>query len=281
MTGQSYVLLALGLFAALVVTVAGVERYLMDEHPPEEVGGLLWRVANASTKIRDLEMHVSSAEEDSTTVRMHVRILGGPVPVMSVEYLEPTELRGQIYTVQRDLLSFYVPATDTTIVRRWMGVPLAAVGLAALDVSQLEREWKRGRLVLQVVSESPSAPSTLTSTALATSYTVAESVAPWSLPAAHLTIEAEDVALSFAGPIHVEWALRLPANYLLEVRNPVSLELERTIWVDSATFLVRRVVFFEGGVRRRTVNVEDIRVNGGMTSQDVLTIPRGGPVLRG
>lgn len=280
MTGQNYVLLALGLFAALVVTVAGVERYLLDEHPPDEVGGLLWRVANASTKIRDLEMLVSSAEDGSATVRMQVRVLGGPIPVLSVEYLEPSELRGQLYTVQRDLLSLYLPATELTVVRRWMGVPLAAVGLAALDVSQLESEWKRGRLALQVVSESPSAPLTLTSSALATSYTVAES-AGWSVAVADLSLETAVSAPSFAGPVHVEWALRLPANYLLEVRNPVSLELERTIWINSTTFLVRRVVFFEGGVRRRTVDVEEVRVNGGLTSQDVLMIPRGGPVLRG
>ncbi|MEW5826850.1 MAG: hypothetical protein AB1778_08475 [Candidatus Bipolaricaulota bacterium] len=281
MTGQSYVLLALGVFAALIVTVAGIERYLLDEHPPDQVDGLLWRVTNATTRIRDLEMTVVSTEDEETPLRSVVRILGGPIPVLSVEYVEPESMRGQIYTVQRDLLSLYVPENGVTVVRRWMGLPLAAVGLAALDVTHIEKEWQNGRLVLQVVQEEPSLPLALTDTVLVPSTSVgsvALEVGLW--PQASLFPEGLAATPRFGGPDPTEWATRLPTHYLLEVRNGDTLELMRTLWIDRSTFMVRRVVTFDGG-RRRTVEIENAKVNQGLTAQDVLIIPRGGPVLRG
>jgi len=73
---------------------------------------------------------------------MLVRLVNTPPRALSVRYLDPPSLRDELFTVDNDLLTHYLPKEDLVVVKRWVGVPLAAIGLASLDLTQLERDWK-------------------------------------------------------------------------------------------------------------------------------------------
>lgn len=284
MSGQSLVLLAIGLFSSLVITVAAVDRYLLDEHPPSEIAGLLWRVENALGRAEDLEISLASTEygNNPETVRMVVRVLVGPVPALSVHYTEPESMRGQVVTIGNDLLSHYLPEADLLVVKRWAGVQLAAVGLAGLDVSRLRTEWQQGIVTVQILDTMAS----LASDALATTFAFAGSLASTTLDQ-ETTLSAApspafDLALpGFASPPSVNLSDPLYGSYIVEVRDTESGRLTRTLWVDRATFLVQKVVFFEDDRRVRTLEVEQLLLNQGFTADEILVLPRAASTIRG
>ena len=65
MNNQSLILLAIGVFVALIVTVAAVDQYLLDEHPPTEVDGLISRIKSEMTidELRKLASTLSEAND--------------------------------------------------------------------------------------------------------------------------------------------------------------------------------------------------------------------------
>jgi hypothetical protein len=69
MAAQNYILLAVGLFVALIVTVAAVDHFLLDEHPTTEVSGLIWRVENSLSHVRDLEVVLELTEHEDKPIR--------------------------------------------------------------------------------------------------------------------------------------------------------------------------------------------------------------------
>ena len=284
MSGQSLVLLAIGLFSSLVITVAAVDRYLLDEHPPSEIAGLLWRVENALGRAKDLEISLASTEYGANpeTVRMVVRVLVGPVPALSVHYTEPESMRDQVVTIGNDLLSHYLPAADLLVVKRWAGVQLAAVGLAGLDVSRLRAEWRQGTVTVQILDTM----ANLASDALATTSAFAGTLASTTLDqgtslSAHPSPVFDPDLPGFASPSSISLSDPLYGSYIVEVRDTESGRLARTLWVDRATFLVRKVVFFEDDRRVRTLEVERLLLNQGFTADEILVLPRAASTIRG
>jgi len=284
MSGQSLVLLAVGLFASLVVTVAAVDRYLLDEYPPSEIAGLLWHVENALGRAQDMEISLASTEYggNAETVRMVVRVLVSPVPALSIHYTEPESMRDQIVTIQNDLLSHYLPEADLLVIKRWVGVPLAAVGLAGLDVSRLRAEWQRGLVTVQILDSTVG----LASSALATSFAFAGTLTSTSLDQgtslSATSSPAFDPDLSgFASPPSISLSDPLYGSYIVEVRDTESGQLTRTLWVDRRTFLVQKVVFFEDDRRVRTLEIERLLLNQGLTADEILVLPRAASTIRG
>jgi len=284
MSGQSLVLLAVGLFASLVVTVAAVDRYLLDEHPPSEIAGLLWRVENALGRAQDLEISLASTEygNNPETVRMVVRVLVGPVPALSVHYTEPESMRDQVVTIENDLLSHYLPEADLLVIKRWTGVPLAAVGLAGLDVSRLRAEWQQGTVTVQILDSTAS----FDSGALATSFAFAGTLASTSLDQgtslSATPSPAFDPDLSgFASAPSISLSDPLYGSYIMEVRDAESGRLTQTLWFDRRTFLVQKVVFFEDDRRVRTLEIERLLLNQGLTADEILVLPRAASTIRG
>jgi hypothetical protein len=280
---QSFVLLALGVFISLIVTVAAVDQYLFDEHPPSEVDGLIWLVQNAFARVKDLEavVEVSESGTSQVPIRMRVRLLNAPFPALSVRYLDPPALEGQVFTVENDLLSHALPEQGLIVVKRWVGLPLAAVGLAGLDLSRLKDEWDAGRLELQVLQNVPefstdvfSTPLTLADTLTDSSYRILSSFCP-SL------CEPDPSGLSLASTAGsaVENAIR--GEYILEARDAWTGELTRMIWIDRETYFVQKVVFFSNGRRDKTIQLEQIETDQGLAAEDILTLPRGLELLRG
>jgi hypothetical protein len=174
---------------------------------------------------------------------------------MSLEYSEPEALRGQIVTVENDLLSQYFPAQDVIVARRWAGLPLASVGLASLDVSALRAEVQRGAVTARVLEEtSPLMPSDL-STGL-------------------------DVGAALAG-IPTGPADPLAGSYVIEVVDPESSDVTEALWVDRRTYFLEKVVHYVDGRRARVIEVDSLHVDQGLTPDDLLTLPRGATTIRG
>jgi hypothetical protein len=284
MSGQSLVLLAIGLFSSLVITVAAVDRYLLDEHPPSEIAGLMWRVENALGRAKDLEISLASTEYGANpeTVRMVVRVLVGPVPALSVHYTEPESMRDQVVTIENDLLSHYLPEADLLVIKRWTGVPLAAVGLAGLDVSRLRAEWRQGTVTVQILDTM----ANLASDALATTSAFAGTLASTTLDqgtslSAHPSPVFDPDLPGFASPSSISLSDPLYGSYIMEVRDAESGRLTRTLWVDRRTFLVQKVVFFEDDRRVRTLEIERLLLNQGLTADEILVLPRAASTIRG
>jgi hypothetical protein len=284
MTGQGFVLLAVGLFASLVVAAAAVDHYLLSEHPVSEVGGLLWRVENTLSRAKDVEISLASTEygDIPQTVRMVVQVVISPTPALSVRYTEPQSMAGHVVTSDRDLLSHYVPEADLLIVRRWTGVPLAAVGLAGLDVSLLRARWQQGLVQARILDASAS----LASSTLAESVPLAETLAGTplddSLPlASDSTATFGPDLTGFAAPPSTGASDPLHGSYVIEVREAESGRLTETLWIDRTTYLIQKIVYFEVERRVRTLEVERWVTDQGLTADEVLALPRAATTIRG
>jgi len=299
MNSQNLILLAIGLFVGLIVTVAAVDEFLLKKHPPSEVDGLIWRVENAFSRIRDLESVLEVTEEGSPTqsLRMLVRYVAGPPLVMSVRYLSPTNVRGQIFTIQNDLLSHFFPDENLVVIKRWKGVPLTAVGLVGFDLSQRKSDWTSGKTDVRVLQNIAgfSDHSFLSPIVLSSTFTQQLIPSPYFSippPTASLGIGhsysfcplAEDLdapsTTGFAQVASVNVSQSIQGSYILEVRNANSEELERMLWIERDTFLIRKVVSFEEGRRTTTIRVEWIILDQGFTEED-LVMPQGFDTIRG
>jgi outer membrane lipoprotein-sorting protein len=72
----------------------------------------------------------------------------------------------------------------------------------------------------------------------------------------------------------------IQGNYVLEVRDSETDELLRMVWVDRENFMVRKVVFFSDEQRARSIRVERITLNQGLTAEEILALPRGAETVR-
>lgn len=282
MNGQSFILLAIGLFVGLIVTVAAVDEYLFNEHPPSEVSGLIWRVENALSRVDDLEAQLKVIENggDLPFIRMRLRLLTEPPGALSVRYLDPVSLYDQLVTVQNDQLTLYLPRENILVVKRWLGVPLSAVGLSSLNLSQLEQDQADGRIRMQVLqnvhsfsTETLTTPIVLADTIASDSCVTEFSFCP-GLETPKQDLSFIDDPLNRAGDT-------LSDEYILEVRDAQTDELMRMVWVDRETYFIEKVVFFEEGRRSKTISIERYTINQGLTAEDILFLPRGVPTIRG
>ena len=283
MNNQIMILLGIGLFVGLMVVVATVDQYLLSEHDPREPAGLLWRSNTAFSRIRDLEVviHVVESAAEERAIRMLVRLLNGQDPAMSVRYLDPAVVRDEIFTVDRDLLSHYLPQENLIVIKRWIGFPLTTIGLATFDLSQLERDWRAGRVRLRVIQDIPGFSSDLFPTTIALSETISGCLRP---PLSSICSTGGDKDLFLSGFAVFEEDVMggsIHGGHILEVTDAQSGELLRMIWVDRESYLVKKVVFFANGKRTASLYVERITLDQGLTAEEILALPRGVEVIRG
>ncbi len=278
MNSQSLILLAIGLFVGLIVTAAAIDQYLFNEHPPSEVSGLLWRAKTAFAHIKDLEavLEVSESRGETEPIRMLVRLVNSPPQALSIRYLDPPSLQDELFTVDNDLLSHYIPEEDLIVVKRWVGIPLAAIGLSILDPAQLEKEWKTGKVTVRILQSVPSFSTTLSSTPLCLSETL--SGEPLTIPYSFCLDTSGPAWMSFA---ELSGTSPIRTEYILEVRDAKTGELTRMIWIDRDTYFVKKVVFFSGDMRTKTITVQRIEVDQGLTAEEVLRLPTGALIIRG
>jgi len=286
MNNESLLLLAIGVFLSMIVGVAAVDRFLIEEHPPSEAAGLIWQVGNAFSRVSDLEavVEVTQSLDDPSPIRVLVRLLNQPIPELSVRYLDPDPVRGQVFAIQSDQLWHYVPDADDAVivVKRWVGIPLAAIGLAGLDLAQIQSGLESGRFDVQVVQSLSGfasenlgdSPITLDITLTDDRSTLSESLC-LQLPNELCT----DSGLSMVGDLETSNAIR--GEYILEVREASTGQLSRILWIDRETFFIQKVVFFVNGERGKTIQLQRVDVNQGLTSEDVLTLPPGVEIIRG
>ena len=275
MNNQNLVLLALGLFVALIVTVAAVDEHLLNEHPPSEVDGLLWRVENAFLRIRDLEasIEITQSSDPTLSIGTNLRMINGVPPALALRYLRPASLKGETITVQNDLLSHYLPQENVVISRRWRGLPLSAVGLAGLDVSLLRRQWEAGEIYLAVQRSVHGLSSSLFPSELILSETLAGIVCIEPESFCQITQGTTIEDMGFARILEPTVGNAVTGSHILEVRDADTRELTRMVWIDRESYFVHKVVFFENGQRSSTIEVQWSEVDQGLTIEDILTLP--------
>ncbi len=287
MNGQSFVLLAVGLFTSLVVAVATLNHYMLVENPPSLASGLLWRAENALSTVNDFETSLSSTDfsasgEPVSTIRMDARVIVRPVPALSLQYVAPDSVAGQIVTVENDLLSHYLPQENVVVVRRWSGLPLAAVGLASLDVARLRAQVQQGAVAARVVDSA----WLFTAAGASPGLDVAETVAG--------TYQTASVGLDVPSPAVIGPSLSglrdaptvdlsdpLYGSYIVEVRDVETGDLSEALWIDRRTYFIQQITYYSGGRRVREIQVEGLVTNQGLTLDDLLIVPRGVPTIRG
>lgn len=281
MNNQSLILLGLGLFVGIFVTVVAVDHYLLTEHGPLDPEGLILRVETAFSRIGDLEavLEVTGETDEGTPLRVLVRYKAGPDAALSVRY-SPDDPNGELFTVNRDLLSHYLPREDMIVIKRWFGVPLAAVGLASFDLAQLERDWQAGKVKLQVLREAlgfgENAPSS--SLVVPTSLAMQDEAEPYSVG---LAIRAQQVLPGVSAVVIQAEEDAVAGGFILEVSDPRTGEVSRRVWVDKETYLVTKTASYSEGKRVAGIRVERMTLNQGLTAEQILTLPKAGETIRG
>jgi len=299
MNNQSLIILAIGAFVGLIVTVAAIDQYLQDEHPATEVSGLFWRIENAFSRVKDLEAVLQVTDEGDPTepLRMVVRYLHTPIPAMSIRYLRPDAVKEERFVIQNDQLSHYLPQENLVIIKRWVGAPLAALGLFAFDLSDLKEDWADGRVTVEIVQDTPGFAEDLFPTPIALAATLAAADSGESAFSSVFSMDRSPMSFSFSPNAEIgrstaalcwepvsalDMTSSLGGSYVLEVRDSRSDELLRMIWIDRETFLVHKVVVFEAGQRASTILVERIEIDQGLIEEEILTLPtRGVETIRG
>lgn len=306
MNNQNLMLLAIGAFVALIVTVAAVDQFLLDEHPPTEVEGLIWRVENAFNRVRDLEatLQVTTEAHPTENVRMKVRYVKGPPPVFSMRYVSPpldtneqrflAFVRDETFTVQNDQLIHHLPGEDIIVSKRWPGLPLVDIGLSVFDMTQMRMDWMAGKTEITIFQDITG----FSGWPLAAPMSVIESFShPTSVPFDLFPVEklpsfpsyslyfsfypefqegAPPLSLSLIDSIGAEHGGSILGSYILEVRDAQTQDLSRMVWIDRETYLIQKVVTFKDGRRNASLLVQLITVNQGLTADDVITTPQAG-----
>lgn len=305
MNNQSLILLAVGTFVALIVTVAAVDQYFLDEHPPTEVEGLMWLVENSFNRIQDLEatLQVTNESQLAENVRMKLRYVKGPPPVLSIRYVPPQDANAnafaqtvsdETFTIENDQLFHYIPSEDVIVSKRWPGVPLAAIGLGIFDMSQMRNDWLAGKTEIQILQD----VSGFTGLTYSLAITVGNSFSAAFVDASDLfSVQGLDefhatslcfsfcpefqeagpqVSLGQTGDTSAYTGGALGRSYILEVRNADTKDLQRMIWIDRDTYLIQKVVTFKNGQRNATLLIQLMTVDQGLTEDDVLPPPQAG-----
>ncbi len=298
MNNQSLLLFAIGAFVALIVTVAAIDQYLLDEHPPTEVEGLIWRVDNAFNRIQDLEatLQVTDESQPSENVRMKVRYIKGPPPVLSMRYVPPQDadedlfistVRDETFTVENDQLFHYIPSEDVIVSKRWPGVPLVMLGLGMFDITQVRSDWSAGRTEIRILQDIAGFSGISFSTSLSVEESFSQTAAPSSAFAESAFQAIPNYTLNFsfypelpdgepqpnvalASSLFSDSGTSTPRSYILEIRDAGTKDLLRMIWIDRDTYLIQKVVTFKNGQRSATLLVQLITVDQGLSEVEVI-----------
>jgi hypothetical protein len=72
----------------------------------------------------------------------------------------------------------------------------------------------------------------------------------------------------------------IQGGYVLKVRDQTTDKLLRMIYIDRESFLVKKVVFFVDGQRTRSIYVQSITLNQGLSPEEIHTLPPGAKTVR-
>jgi outer membrane lipoprotein-sorting protein len=288
MNSQNLILLGIGLFISLVITVVAVEQYYLGQNNPMEPGGLIWRVQTSFERIKDLEtvVYVRESGKDDRTISMRLWYINGPDPTLRVRYLSPDSVKDEVYTVDRSLLSHYLPQENVTVIKRWVGFPLSALGVASFDIKQLEDDWEKGRVTLQVSQNIPHFDTTLfpCGIGLEESFSPQQPREDLSQFCPRITDKIEgsehDLEVGFSGITNHPLETTIPGGYILKVYDAKTGLLTRMLWIDRETYLIKQIVILVDGRRTTSIHAPHILIDQGLTPEELLVLPRTAETIR-
>lgn len=283
MNSQNLILLGIGIFVSLIVTAVALDQAFLAKNDPMEPGGLLARTEAAFDRIQDMEivLNVVSTGEESHPLQMRVWYINGPDPAARILYLAPRELKGEVYTVDRDLLSHYIPQENMTVIKRWAGFPLSDLGLASFDLRTVEEEWKQGKVNLRVSQNVPRFDMTLFPTDLLVTNTLAGCTQwdPFSISRGYQPTPS--LSMSISGVTSDTGLNPIPGGFVLQVYDKETGQITKMFSIDRETFLVRQIVLFADEERTTTIYASQMIINQDLNRDEILVLPRGTTIIRG
>ena len=283
MNSQNLILLGIGIFVSLIVTAVALDQAFLAKNDPMEPGGLLARTEAAFDRIQDMEivLNVVSTGEESHPLQMRVWYINGPDPAARILYLAPRELKGEVYTVDRDLLSHYIPHENMTVIKRWAGFPLSDLGLASFDLRTVEEEWKQGKVNLRVSQNVPRFDMTLFPTDLLVTNTLAGCTQwdPFSISRGYQPTPS--LSMSISGVTNDTGLNPIPGGFVLQVYDKETGQITKMFSIDRETFLVRQIVLFADEERTTTIYASQMIINQDLNRDEILVLPRGTTIIRG
>ncbi len=279
MNSQNVILIALGIFVSVLVGLTAYTDYIEQEHDPMDPGGLVWRTTAALAGIQDFDtrFEITDNTSDTAPIQLIVRYVAGLNPALYVQYAAPAPFSGEIFTVDGELLSHYIPREDTLVVQRWSDLPIAEAALIALDLRGLITLQEQGDVDLRVLRDTSSGINETFDLDIPVCATISGTSAlppltMFGLPAAPACgIALMNDALS---------EIAIPGGYILEVTDGETGELSQMVWIDEQTFLITKILQFDQGMLTTTVRLQRPVVNSGLTREEILIIPRAGTTLR-
>ncbi len=283
MNSQNLILLGIGVFVGLIVAAVAIDQAFLAKNDPMDPAGLLARAETAFERVQDLEIVISvvSTGQEGNPLRMRVWYINGPNPAVRILYLAPTELKGEIYTVDRDLLSHYMPQENMTVIKRWAGFPLSDLGLARFDLQDIKQESKQGKVTLRVSQNVPSFDMQLFPCDLV----VTESLAGLTQWASYSLARGDQytpkLSISASGGVDNNDLSPIPGGFVLRVYDKKSGQLTKMVSIDRDTYLVEQIVLFADGKRTTTIYASQVILNQELNRDQLLVLPRGTEIIRG
>ncbi len=209
--------------------------------------------------------------------------------VLRLEFLDPAEMRGQVYTLDGHLLSQYIPVNKTIIVQEITEQHALYPFLESLNfdleeiVARLQGEGFS--LVLSQQITSPALPLELD---LGT--TIAELAAGRPPLPSLLSLSLREPAGAEDFPLALRVSAWRLGDYLLEATSPQmqkGLSSRELIWIDPADLVPRRVEVHllreaEGKIKEETTIflVREVQLNHGLTEEELLALPKDAQIIR-
>lgn len=293
MQGQNWILIGVALFLSLMVTITTVEHFLQETHDPGTPDGLIWHIQRGLLPTEDVTavLSISTAGREGasrTHLRLHVQAIITPQFALRIQYLDPPELRGQIFILHDNVLSHYLPLINFVVTRELPEIATTAIEQVGLDLIRLQQKWQAGEIDLRVVRTEVMFTDFLVKTPMDLPISLAgfsSSAHQGNLSVSCvLTVDKRcfqhSLGITFtATALSEKKAIR--KAYILEVKKAGTSELVNMIWVDHETFLIDRIAFFFAGQRTRTIVVEQITFNQNLTLDDILSLPHGIEIVHG
>ncbi len=293
MQDQNWILIGVALFLSLMVTITTVEHLLQERHDPGTPDGLIWQIQRRLLPTKDVDAVLSistagRAGAGSTHLRLHVQAIVTPQFALRIQYLDPPELRGQIFILHDNVLSHYHPLTNIVVTRELPEIATTAIEQIGLDLLRLQQKWQAGEIDLRVVRTRVMFAGFLVKSPI----DLPTSLANFSSSVQQGNLSVSCVVMvdgrCFQHSLGITFtATATSANkpirkaYILEVKKAGTTELMNIIWVDHETFLIDRIAFFFAGQRTRTVVVEQITFNQNLTLNNILFLPYGIEIVHG
>lgn len=249
----------------------------------------LQRLEETYADIQDLQALVTSKEfvpsgRERTATKIEIKALPRK-DILRVELLEPSEIRGQIYTINSTELSQYIPVNNvivkTDIAKIGLPLEFLSFDLEAI-IERLAAEGFSFR-VWQEIEPPTREPITLD---LDDSITAIISGLPTVLNLTGLSLSH---CLSSQGALPL--ALRVSnlalGSYVLEaVPQEVQVVTRQLVWIDPSSLLPHRLETYSLGKYKgevqelvRVTIIEDIKIDQGLTEEKLLTLPRDAEVI--